>query len=235
MTVWAICAVKDEADIFGDTLAHMLAQGVEGVVISDGMSTDGTRDIIERAGYDGGLIVSIDDPDPIFRQAATMNRLAGMAADRGATWIVPFDADEYWSSCDGTPIASTLCSLDASVVVAYAQMFEYVDHVRRLPDPKPLPKVAYRWNPLARLTMGQHSVEGVHGYGRPGVLVCREIQFRNREHYKKKVRARLATLEPGLPPGAAQHYRELEGLTDAQLDARWDVLAARPTVWEPIR
>lgn len=234
MNVWAICAVRNEADIFGDTLRHMLNQNVDSILIADGMSTDGTRDIIERLGYDTGRIAMVDDPHPIFRQAHVMNGLAAVWSKPG-DWVIPFDADEYISAQSGRPLADELRTLDPAYSVVYAPMYEYVDRDHRLPDAKPLPKVAYRWRPDRRLTMGQHSVNGAGPYARADVMVVREIQFRSREHFKRKVRERLASLEPGLPAGAAQHYTELAHLSDAELDARWDQLAARPTIWDPIR
>lgn len=235
VNVWGICACKDEADIIDDVLRHTLDQNVDGILISDGMSTDGTRDIIERLGYDTGAIVMLDRPDPdgVFRQAETMNALAGFAAEPG-DWIVPFDADEYWSSTTGAPLADVLRDLPDYVVASFGQMFDYVDRDRRLAEPKPLPKVAYRWNPAAVLSMGQHGVSGCLGPITRDAHVVREIQFRSLEHFKSKVRQRLESLEPGLPPGTAQHYVELAHFTEEQLDARWAELAARPTVFDPI-
>jgi len=82
--------VRDEADIIATTVAHMAAQ-VDLVIVADQMSTDGTRDIL------AGLPVTvIDDPEAGFHQSRIMTRLALMAIDAGADFVVPFDADELW-------------------------------------------------------------------------------------------------------------------------------------------
>ena len=88
--------VKDEADIVAATVAHMCGQ-VDAVIVADNNSTDGTRDIL-----DGLPVTVVDDPDPAYYQSRKMTALAGRArVEFDATWVIPFDADEWWYSPHG--------------------------------------------------------------------------------------------------------------------------------------
>lgn len=237
MSFWAICACQNEVDIIGDTLCHILDQGAAHVIVSDGMSTDGTR---EKIAWVESLyperVTLLDDTEPYFYQAKMMNELAALAGQAGADWIVPFDADEFWACADPRyTLAEALDDLNRlpDIRVVYASMYQYMDRDNRWLDPKPLPKVAFRWDPAAQLTMGNHDVSGP-GERCRGPLIVREIQFRGRDHYHEKVRARIRTLEPGLPQSEAGHYRRLDGMTTAQLDAEWAALCDVPTIYDPI-
>lgn len=109
MTTVAVCMARDEADVIGSTVAHMLAQ-VDAVIVADNLSTDRTREILdEMASAHPGRLVVVEDPDPAYRQSEKMTALALRARlDFGAEWIVPFDADEVWYSPSvGSPTSST--------------------------------------------------------------------------------------------------------------------------------
>jgi glycosyltransferase involved in cell wall biosynthesis len=100
MTVAGICICKDEADIIRITIEHMLTQ-VDRVYVLDNMSTDGTTDILRYlfAEHRGRMFWGIDK-EPAYYQSRKMTELAHRVhdLDQSIDWIVPFDADEIWTS-----------------------------------------------------------------------------------------------------------------------------------------
>ena len=45
-----VCMVRDEADVIGTVCAHLLAEGVDRLIVADNLSSDDTRDILEGFG-----------------------------------------------------------------------------------------------------------------------------------------------------------------------------------------
>ena len=92
--VWGISVVRNEADIIACTLGHYLAEGLDKLLVADNGSTDGTDRILEQ--------FAARDPrvewrrcGPHFCQEEVCTALGRESFRRGASWILPFDADEY--------------------------------------------------------------------------------------------------------------------------------------------
>jgi glycosyltransferase involved in cell wall biosynthesis len=226
MTTFGIAMVKDEADIIEGTICHMLRE-VDEVLVLDNGSTDGTREILET------LPITLEhDPDPAYYQSQKTSRLAGIAAERGARWIVPFDADERWGSNEGR-LADVLYDCDADIVAA--ALFDHVatslddgdevDPVKRLGwrrrEALGLPKVAVR--ALSGLTIHQ----GNHGASfetvrRPrvidGRLQVHHYPVRSPEQMIRKARnGGAAYAATDLPEEVGKHWRDWNVLSDDQL------------------
>lgn len=209
----AVSWVKDEADIIASTVTHMAAQ-VDRVIIADQMSTDGTRDIL------AGLPVTvIDDAEPGFHQSRIMTRLAQMAIDAAADFVVPFDADELWVGLD---------QWERRRGVHRVPVFDRVPTV--LDDPALAPVERLRWrsaiaSPSGKVfgssqrdmtvAFGNHRIG--HDDGRPvdGVVI-HHFPNRSREQFIAKVR-RGATADLDRDPGEwyGAHWAEME--PDAEL------------------
>lgn len=87
-----VAVVKDEADIIEPTIRHMATQ-VDGIIVADNRSTDGTRQILDRLA--GELPVTVvDDPEVGYYQSRKTTDMLHLARAAGAEWCVPFDADE---------------------------------------------------------------------------------------------------------------------------------------------
>lgn len=204
MTVVAVTMVRDEADVIGSTVAHMLEQ-VDAVIVADNLSTDRTAEILEDLSLEVGprLLVK-PDPDPAYEQSRKMTALAHLAHDLyGATWIVPFDADEWWYTPHADRIADALAEIPARWHVAPAELFDHVatgldpdeaDPVRRLGwrrrKPAPLPKVAVRYRPDLVIHQGNHGAhyEEFAPASFDPVLVVRHYPYRSVEQFVRKVR-----------------------------------------------
>jgi hypothetical protein len=233
VTVAAITMVKNEADVIEDTVRHMLGEvGEAGIVIvADNLSTDETRPILDRVAGEDGRLVVVDDPDPAYEQSAKMTHLARVAAERGATIIIPFDADEVWYSMAGR-VGEVLQRLPDSPWAIAATMFNHyptsVDPVEGTPfqrlrwrkvEPGAMPKVAFRYEPEAVIHMGNHGVTLPSGIGMwpsaPGLLEIRHFPVRSAEQFTRKgVQGGEALAQTGMPANIGAHWRGYKTLHD---------------------
>jgi hypothetical protein len=202
MTVWAVGVVRDEADIIEATVSRMLRQ-VDHVLVADNRSVDGTGEILRS--FDRVTVVV--DPDPNFQvdlqQARRTTALASLAAQRGADWVVPFDADEVWVARTGRRIGDVLEDLPDNILVERA---ETVDHVvtdrdppgadaparmvYRRPEYHRARKVACRTRPGLWIIKGNHDAK-YRGVAEPpgvdGLLRVHHFPVRSAEQFVRKI------------------------------------------------
>ncbi len=96
-----VSIVRNEADILELTIRHHLREGLELLLIADNDSDDGTRDVLRSCAARDPRVHWTRDGAGTFHQAQTVTGLAREAFSRGARWIVPFDADEFWHAPGG--------------------------------------------------------------------------------------------------------------------------------------
>lgn len=234
MTVVAVMMVRDEEDIVGTTVRHLL-EHVDAVVVADNLSTDSTPEILDDLVIEVGhrLLVK-PDPDPAYRQSAKMSALAEIAHRvYGAQWIVPVDADEIWYSPFAHRMADVLADVPARWHVVPANLFDHVatgiddadlvDPVRRLQwrrrAPAPLPKVACRWRPDLVVEQGNHGAH--YDEFEPArfdpVLVVRHFPYRSPEQFLRKVRNGAAAYRAAgdsAAPNHGTHWRQWGDILD---------------------
>lgn len=228
----AVSMVRDEADVVGFTVEHLLDQGVDRVVVLDNGSEDETREILLSLGVE-----VTEGAGAVYQQARIMTDLASRAAP--GEWVIPFDADELWSNLD------LLADLDADVAIArplvHVPRADDIDDpnpcrriTHRQPHPEPQPKVAFRWQPGVNLDMGNHRVFGDSGrHAEPGLDV-RHFQYRSLEQMTAKVRRGTVALDAaGMPPSIGTHWRNLAVLDDGALASWWAEYTAQETVLDP--
>ncbi len=96
MNIVMTLLVRDEADIVEHNLRYHLARGIDFVIATDHLSSDGTTDILRDFEREGRLHL-VRERDPAFRQSEWVTRMARLAAtDFAADWVVNADADEFW-------------------------------------------------------------------------------------------------------------------------------------------
>ena len=244
--LWAVTMVKNEQDIIATTIAHLLEQGVERVVVADNLSTDATPDILRELGRSAPVTV-VTDRLVGYDQEYKMSILARVAARHGASWVLPFDADEIWLAPGHRDLATFFAASDADVLRAV--VYDHVpspdddpdeaDPVRRLGhrcvEPSRWSKVAFRAFPLAQLSLGNHHVRrpGRRGTG----LEIRHFPVRSLQQYAGKMRtgaAALAASNYGLSGG--RHWRQVGVLDDRGIETafeRW-IAEAQPVVFDPV-
>lgn len=226
MTTAIVSMSRNEADIAASWASYHVKQ-VDLILVADGMSTDGTPEILRRFG-----IEVVHDENEVCKQAEVMTALAHQAAARGAEWIIPADLDEFWVSTTGDTLADTLGASNEDR--HYASVWQHLDRVRRFTDPQRLPKCCFRYQPDAEIVMGNHDVKNVPANYTTDLLQIREWPYRSKRHFREKVKARIATLDPELVEGDASHYKRLIGLTDEELDAEFAEFCARDYVVDPL-
>lgn len=240
--IWAVAMVKDEADVLGAAVRHLRAQGVEHFLVVDNGSTDATPRILrelaeEIPGFRHGA-----DREPAYFQSAKMTCLADAAGGAGATWVLPFDADEFWYGAEGT-VAQALAG--ARAPRAYA----FLHNAFPVPGSASLwadatehaeGKIAFRPGEQAILEMGNH------GVSRTGetedVLRIVHRPWRSREQIARKLRGGAAAIEQagtGLAADQGGHWRRFGTADDAALDALWEQIlsgeAPAEISWRPRR
>lgn len=108
--------VRDEEDVLRANLECHLAQGVDFFIITDNLSADHTRGIIEEY-VRCGVAVCLDERDDDYSQAEWVTRMARLAAARyAADWVINSDADEFWiGSSPAAGLRADLAAIDAQV------------------------------------------------------------------------------------------------------------------------
>lgn len=233
----AIAAVKNEEDIIEANIRHLFANGIDLIRISEGMSTDGTMDILsdlKRHDFKGHLEV-LRDRSPIFFQKAVMNQLLGDVRRRDYEWVIPFDADEFVVTHTGRLVSEVLKEQTFNNKL-FLRNYLHLDWDNRVNNESRWPKVIIRPRADAALTMGNHEAHGTGlevGYFHADLHI-RELQFRSFDHYCSKVALNLETLDRSLPLDHAAHYRVLEGLDRNALEEQWQLYQNQPTVPDPV-
>jgi glycosyl transferase family 2 len=240
-----ICMAKDEADIIIPVLEHLLAEGVDALIVADNRSSDGTTRLLTDFAECHPLVI-VPDPEVAYRQGPKMTGLAELARQMGATWVLPFDADEVWYGVKSS-IADALTATEAVVVEAWG--YDHLPRWNELPDPDPIrrmgwrrpvtqkfPKVVFRAQPGARLHQGNHDVDRP-GVRASGILEYRHYQYRSAEQMARKTRAGKAAYEaaPEIPQHEGVHWRRLGALSDEGLAAEWARLCdEQGLVFDPV-
>lgn len=253
MTTFAIGMVRDELDVLPYTLAHMLTQ-VDGVILADNGSRDGTYEMLQSPGRDPRLTV-LDDFEVGYWQSRKMTRLADVArTECDAGWVIGWDADEVWLTRDGRRIADVLADLPETVRIATADLWDHVATgedpddenplVRigwRRPHCAPLPKVACRALPGLTIAQGNHSAT-YDDCDLPGtvanLLTIRHYSYRSAAQTVRKVRnGAQAYAATTLPEEMGAHWRQMGLMSDEQIaDAyrtwHWRADPSKPLVIE---
>lgn len=168
--------VRDEEDVLRANLDHHLDQGVDRVIVTDNGSVDATLDILEEYRRQG-VVEVIHEPADDYAQARWVTRMARLAAERGADWIIHDDADEFWFPRRGANLKAALEAVPEQYGVVNGRRHDMVARpedgrpfwermvYRRKGATNPLgrwlrPKVAHRADPTAEVSQGNHDVDG---------------------------------------------------------------------------
>lgn len=152
INLWAVAMAKDEGDIIFDTMCHLAANDVDGIIIANNLSKDNTKEEMYRAKEiinslrpDINVIL-LDDDVVAYTQSDKMTNLAATAREHGAQWIIPFDVDEIWYSPNST-LKNALSEINNQNYDIYKAL--YTNHSITEFDTKsssPFRSMIYKWN-----------------------------------------------------------------------------------------
>lgn len=231
MTVIGVTMVRDEVDVILSTVAKM-AEEVDGLIVADNMSVDGTREALDWfEGVSPVPVIIVDDDEVGYEQSRKMTALALRARlDMHADWVVPFDADEVWYSPHGR-IADRLDAVAPQFLVMRAALYDHVptgidldtgdplaDMGWRKRKAAPLPKVAVRWREDLVIEMGNHGASYIGGATYTDEeLVVRHFPYRSAEQVIRKIRnGAQAYKATDLPETYGAHWRQWGQILDEQ-------------------
>jgi glycosyltransferase involved in cell wall biosynthesis len=236
----AIGMVKDEADVIGHTIRHLIAHGVDHILIADNLSSDQTPEILAGLALEfPKVVVPILDHEPGYYQALKMTRLLQEARDRfGAEWVVPFDADEIF--IHSRPAGETLCDLIRKVPVAFeAITVPMANHFptvlnrpgeanpflrlwRRHIPANTLPKIIVRPLPGLELQQGNHNaIIGQRvAFAADTAISIRHFPYRSEEQFIRKcINGAAAYKKTDLPYSQGEHWRSYGRIFDEHGEA----------------
>lgn len=223
MSVCAVMLVKDEGDMIGATVRHLLAN-VDQVVVSDNLSTDQTWDVLHEIKRDDDRLVIVTDEERGHFQSEKTTRLALEALDHGHRWVIPCDADEIWYSPDGRTLSDWFAGLSRETQFVKAAIFNHVASSLDDPDdPNPATRIRWKqrqpfeekwWKVACRLRPdlvihdGNHSARtrgtGTMGFG----LELRHFPYRSPQHFvRKAINGYAALRATDRAEGVGAHWR----------------------------
>jgi glycosyltransferase involved in cell wall biosynthesis len=215
----AVSMVRDEEDIIGYTVRHLLAQGIEQIFISDHLSTDRTVEILK------GLPVTLCAyGEDAYNQAEEMNRLTEVARQAGAKIIIPFDADELFVTKDGRKLVDVLKNIPDNIDSLQVKV---VNHIATFMDdegePNPFLRIrrrlkdtAWSWEkvivmaiPGMKITMGNHkALVGDRAF--TDSIEVRHFPYRSHKQFIRKIKNGSAALgKTTYPETTGSHWRSL--------------------------
>ncbi len=122
MLVYGISMIRNEADIIQLNILYHLSLGVDRMLVVDNGSTDGTDRLLKQISERDPRVRWSRDEGP-FLPSRVMTELAREAFRDGADWVLPVDADEFWS----VPVGDFRRVLgDSSVGVLRAQAVNFI-------------------------------------------------------------------------------------------------------------
>ena len=216
--------VKDEADIIGTTIEHLLAH-VDEVVVADNGSSDATPEILRLIALRDDRLTVLHDGEQSYYQSRKMTALADAARTLGHEWVLPCDADEIWHSEEiEIPIRLLLERQHPEVGIVSAEVFDHLttgEPVEQTePDPvgrmiwrrramSDLPKVAARLLPGLVIEAGNHGAHYPGHVHRARGLAVRHFPYRSVQQFLSKVRnGSTAMAMTDLPFDTCRHWRE---------------------------
>lgn len=171
----AVClTARDEEDVIERSVRWHLSQGVDLILIEEALSRDSTARILDSLAEEDPRVIVSHTFNCHDRQAQVMTLLQQRALVCGADWVINADADEFWSTNEGT-LHSVLEAVETSFGFVTAAVDEFGFDMSVIPGHRGwhgrrlLPKVAHRPSFGVTVRFGNTDVDGA-GSGRAAPL-----------------------------------------------------------------
>lgn len=226
---------KDEIDIIEKHLLFHHHMGVDGYIVTDNNSTDGTRELLEKYKEKGIVLDIIDEPCPTHMHGVWVHRMVELAIKKHhADWVINSDADEFWyANSEDLKYDIAKCG-KANILNLYFRNFvppaDDVDYFqtslfcnRLLPeyeskalgidnelyvDTKPYPKVIHQTKGYIRILDGNHGVRIKNPDSvDPGNIRLYHYYIRNFKHFESKVIKGYASVKNHPQKGIGTEWR----------------------------
>jgi glycosyltransferase involved in cell wall biosynthesis len=237
-----VMLARNEADVIAHTLRWHFEHGVEHAVIMDHASTDDTPQILREFERDGRVHVVYFTG--AYNQGDLTTRLVRIAIEKfGSEWIIPCDADEFWTGDFHRAIADTGANIlrvpTINFIAADADDELEPNPVLRMRHkitrPPRIPKLPYILKPCQSKVMfatrgfrqiftGNHDVElDEKNLSREHTLSISHYPLRSRAHFFEKVIQGGAALEAaGVDAKIGYHWRRWFDIYKAgNLEREW--------------
>lgn len=90
---------KDEIDIIESNIRFHIAMGIDGIIVTDNGSTDGTRERLQKLKQEGLILEIIDEKKVGHLHSIFVNKMMNIAIHKyKADWVINADADEFYFS-----------------------------------------------------------------------------------------------------------------------------------------
>ena len=171
--------VKNEEAMIERNLQFHKQMGIDGFIVTDNNSSDGTMRILEKYKQKGWILEIIEEQATGYEQKRWVDRMVEKAkCDYKADWVINADADEFWYARSGN-LKNELSKTHSNVVrCPWQNMFpedgipfwQWKHHVVPVPDYTPYDlspyaiyerrnkKVAHRADGYIQISMGNHKV-----------------------------------------------------------------------------
>lgn len=165
--------VRDEEDVIAANLDYHLEQGVDHIIVTDNLSVDSTPKLLKPYAR-AGKVTILDELQDNYNQHIWVTRMARLAEEIGADWVINSDADEFWWPISGS-LRSALETVPESVDLIACKRTNFLPSAssegsffgrmvyrepesrNALDDPLP-PKVCHRAFPDIYVAQGNHHV-----------------------------------------------------------------------------
>jgi glycosyltransferase involved in cell wall biosynthesis len=230
VSLWAVTMVRDELDVLPLTLLHLLNEGVDGMVIADNRSVDGTREWLHEFAQDAPIPVDLlHDDEVAYYQSRKMSAYYRRASEAGADWVIPFDADEVWYDAEGATLREVFARpwdmadcLEVKVFNHFPTSLDDADEgnpfrriTRRDPTMSIMAKTAVRGSlPSLVIEQGNHQAHAAKALRivRPELEIG-HFPWRSPEQFERKARNgaeayAAATDTSEVPLSQGEHWRD---------------------------
>lgn len=120
-TVFGVLAVRDEVDIVRINVLHHLHTACDRIIVVDNGSSDGTTAVLKRLAAKLPVDWTVDNGE--FTQSEIVSAMADDARVKGAEWVLPLDADEFWN---GTRDVRELAGANPDAGAIRAHRIEFI-------------------------------------------------------------------------------------------------------------